>query len=137
MSRRPRIQSKHEKQVERRIQAARQARDRAGHAAGRRPRGRGIPPEPQVFGVGRGPVDHPIPRAVRKWIEEESREQLKHYRRISQEMEALSPLRDQWVRQFYERITGPRGFSVHAGTRRTIPQSDLPERPARPWRVVW
>ena len=70
-------------------------------------------------------------------IDAEARDQLARYRRIAAEMAALAPLRERWVREFFERITGPRGFSVHAGTRRTIRPEELPERPARPWRVVW
>jgi hypothetical protein len=74
---------------------------------------------------------------VKAWIDEESRQQMTFYRRISREMERLAPDRARWVREFYRRISGPRGFSVHAGTRRTIPRSEIPKEPRRPWRVVW
>lgn len=93
------------------------------------------PAEPTIRSVSRGPVD--LSDDVRAWIDEEDRVQMEHYRRIAREQEALGPERDVWVREFFERITGPRGFSVHAGTRRTIPRDEIPERPDRPWRVVW
>jgi len=74
---------------------------------------------------------------VRAWIEQEEKDQLRHYRRITREMDDLAPLRNRWVKEFLERISGPRGFSVHAGNRRTIKKSEIPKRPRRPWRVVW
>ena len=46
-------------------------------------------------------------------------------------------LQDEFQPGMELRITGPRGFSVHAGTRRTIPKNEIPERPDRPWRLVW
>ena len=137
MSRRPNIQSSHEQKIERGIQHVRQVRDRAVKAASRAPKAGAEVPEPYITCVGRGPTGRPVPAAVRRWITAENREQLKHYRRISLEMIALNPLREKWVKAFYERITGPRGFSLHAGLRRTIAKSELPARPNRPWRVVW
>lgn len=133
MSRRPNIASRHEQAVARRIQRERKARDaRALHG-----RPASAPPDPHITSVGPGAPKAPIPAAVQAWIDEEARQQLRLYRRIAREMEALAPQREQWVKEFFERITGPRGFSVHAGIRRTIPREELPERPRRPWRVVW
>lgn len=137
MSRRPHVQSAHEKRVEREIQRARKARDTAARAGRGAPAPRGDTPEPTITCVGRGAPKEPIPRAVQAWIDEEVKQQLRYYRQISREMEALAPQRERWVAEFFERITGPRGFSVHAGARRTIPREELPERPRRPWRVVW
>ena len=134
MSRRPNIVSRHERKVERQVQSARRRRDRA-MAADAAPVG--ADQAPYITGVSRGAPEAPIPKAVRAWIDEECRVQLKRYRTISREMAALAPERERWVREFFERITGPRGFSVHAGTRRTIRPEELPDRPDRPWRVVW
>ncbi|MEI6666657.1 MAG: hypothetical protein WCP29_00775 [Acidobacteriota bacterium] len=137
MSRRPNIQSPREKKLEQSTQADRKRRDRAMKAQERSAK---LPVsifEPVVTCVGRGPVKGKIPAAVQRWIATESREQLKHYRRIAAESQAIAPLRDMWVKQFYERVTGPRGFSIHAGTRRTLAKSEIPARPKRLWRVVW
>jgi hypothetical protein len=136
MSSRPSIQSPRERQTERAVQAARRKRDAAIKAGSK-----GSPvaarPEPFITCHGRGRPAEPIPGDVRAWIDQETRAQLARYRRIVRAMDALAPLRERWVREFYDRITGPRGFSVHAGTRRTLARHELPERPQRPWRVVW
>lgn len=136
MSKRPNVQSARERAVERDTQRARQARD-ARLSAERGRRRTATTPEPTITCVGRGPVGGSIPPAVQAWIDREAADQLRRYGRIAAEMETLAPARERWVREFYERITGPRGFSVHAGQRRTIAAGELPERPRRPWRVVW
>ena len=132
MSKRPRIESRQEKAVERKIQRDRKARDRkTKKTAGRAP----APPEPFIWSTSRGPVE--VTPEVAAWIETESAEQLGHYRNIARQQGRLAPQRKRWFQEFFERITGPRGFSVHAGTRRTIPKREIPARPRRPWRVVW
>ncbi len=138
MSKRPNIASDHEKAVEAEIQAARQERDREMRqtmdAASTSASGEAVP---FIRSFSRGPAAHDVPAEVQAWIEEEDRIQMEHYQRIYRETEELAPLRDRWVEEFFERITGPRGYSVHAGTRRTIAKEEIPERPDRPWRVVW
>jgi len=159
MSKRPKITSRREKAQERRIQKARKQRDSGMKKAALKTVAR-EKPEPYILSHGRGPLGSDenlspaeapaeapakastkastkAPAKVRAWIETESAAQLRHYRRISREQEELTPLRRQWAKEFFERITGPRGFSVHAGTRRTIPKKDIPKRPRRLWRVVW
>jgi hypothetical protein len=143
MSKRPHIGSAQEKKVERRIQQTRKDRNRVlksdsrmSKSASDSERDPAKTPEPTIWSHGHGPVEGVSP-AVRKWIEAESRTQLKHYRRICREQLALTEKRDQWVKEFFQRITGSRGFSVHAGTRRTIAKQEIPKRTRRPWRVVW
>ena len=136
MSRRPNIVDPHEKEFEKNVQDARAERDRQmAQSAG------GVSvttdPEPYILSFSRGPAGHEVPAEVQAWIEEEACAQMGHYRRIYQEVERLAPERDRWVEGFFERISGPRGFSVHAGTRKTIPQDQIPERPDRVWRLVW
>jgi hypothetical protein len=135
MSRRPRVVSRHEKSVERRVQKARSARDRKNRAEPL-PDRTGGRPEPHILSRDLEPVEE-LPTAVRAWIEAEGGKQIRRYRRIFRQQEELAPMRDRWVKEFFARITGPRGFSVHAGTRRTIPKGEIPKRPRRPWRVVW
>lgn len=130
---RPHVKTRREARIARREQEQRRARDR--RLARRAPATVAL--EPVVTSVGRGAPASPIPPAVRAWIDEEARLQLARYRRIAREMAALAPQRERWVKEFFERITGPRGFSVHAGVRRTIPVEELPPRPPRPWRVIW
>ncbi len=137
MSKRPNIASKHEKSVERSIQKKRRQDQKAAQARrAESVRDRSVP-EPEILSASRGPVEGPVPAKVKRWIESQSAQQARHYRRISREMDRLEPDRRRWVKEFFARITGPRGFSVHAGTRRTIPKQDIPKRPRRPWRVVW
>ncbi len=136
MSKRPNIQSPHERRIERSMQADRRRRDAAMKAAGRSSTA-STPPVPSITCYGRGRPAAPIPARVQAWIDEEARDQLRRYRTLVREVDALAPMREQWVAEFFARITGPRGFSVHAGTRRTIRPEELPQRPNRPWRVVW
>ena len=140
MSTRPHIVSKHEKTVERTIQRERREREKAARIRAAQPaRGqkKQKPIEPEILSVSRGPVKGRVPARVTRWIDSESKQQMRNYRRIGRELDRLEPDRKSWVKEFFARITGPRGFSVHAGTRRTIPKQDIPKRPRRPWRVLW
>ena len=137
MSKRPNIVSDHEKAVEQEIQGARAERDREMRAEMATIDVDAAEAEPVVRSFSRGPARHDVPPEVQAWIAEEDRAQMGHYRRIYQEIAELAPHRDRWVEEFFERITGPRGFSVHAGRRRTIPEDQIPARPDRPWRLVW
>lgn len=137
MSKRPNIASEHEKAVEAEIQRARAERDRTMRAAMTTLEIDDREAEPYIRSYSRGPVDHEVPAEVQAWIDEEDATQMQHYRRIYREIAELAPLRDAWVEEFFERITGPRGYSVHAGTRKTIPENEIPVRPDRPWRLVW
>ena len=133
MSRRPNVAHPREKEVEREIQAARKKRDAAMKK--KKAKASQETPEPVVYSYSRGPVE--MEPKVKAWLKREIAAQNKRYEAIYREQEELSPLRDQWVKEFFERISGPRGFSVDAGQRRTIKKSELPKRPRRKWRVVW
>lgn len=135
MSKRPNIQTPHEKRIERGVQKRRRARDKAMKAAA--PAGRIKVEDPVEFSFSRGPVEHEMPAAVERWIVDETADQEKHYRRIYREVARLAPLRDGWVKEFFRRITGPRGYSIHAGNRRTLAKSEIPRRRRRPWRLSW
>lgn len=134
---RPKVQHPHEHRIEADIHRARRHRDRAMKLeAPVRARGAALP-GPEKFCIGRGPSPMPIPPAVKAWIRREEAQQLANYQAIAQEVADLTPMREQWVKEFFARITGPRGFSVHAGQRRTIRADEVPARPKRPWRVLW
>lgn len=143
LSRRPNVASAREKRDERGIIAARRKRDRemkaeskkavaARSAANKKARPK---PEPVVYSYSRGPVD--MPKKVQAWLQQEVADQNKRYRKIYKEIDELEPQRNQWAKEFFQRISGPRGFSVDGGTRRTIKKSELPKKPRRYWRVVW
>ncbi len=137
MSKRPKIQSPHEKRAEREIRRGRRERERAAaRRTGGRKRSSKVP-DPFILSVSRGPLEEEVPAPVQAWIEREAAEQMARYRRIARQMEKLEPLRREWTADFFRRISGPRGFSVHAGTRKTIPRGQIPRRPRRPWRVIW
>jgi len=135
MSKRPNIRSSYEKRIERDVQKKRRGRDRAIKTAA--PKGRIVIEDPVEFSFSRGPVEHEVPASVERWIAAETAVQEKHYRRIYREVARLAPLRDRWVKEFFRRITGPRGYSIHAGTRRTLAKKEIPRRPRRPWRLSW
>ncbi len=137
MSKRPNIVTEHERAVEEEIQASRRERDREMRAEMETIEIDAADAEPFIRSFSRGPAQHEVPPEVQAWIEEEDRAQMGHYRRIYREIAELAPLRDRWVDEFFERISGPRGYSVHAGNRRTIPEDQIPARPDRPWRLVW
>ncbi len=73
---------------------------------------------------------------VRKWIDDEIAEQLARYQKIVEEMEAIAPERERWVREFLERIQ-TRGYNMHADMLRQIPPNEIPKRPDRKLRVVF
>ena len=74
--------------------------------------------------------------AAKDWIRDEGAEQEERYKQIVKEMDDLSDERDVWVENFFKRIQ-TRGFNVHYDNRRQIPDDELPERPDRPFKVVF
>jgi len=75
-------------------------------------------------------------REVRAWLKGELRDQQERYKKIVAEMEALSPQRETWIKEFFERIQ-TRGFCVHWDIRRKIGPEEIPPRPRRKLRVVY
>lgn len=70
------------------------------------------------------------------WVKQELAEQIERYKKIVQEQEALSPQREQWVKEFLHRIQ-TRGYHVHAGIKRVIPKNEIRPRDGRPLQVVF
>lgn len=81
-------------------------------------------------------IDYEKSAEAEQWIRDEAAEQEKRYAQIVQDMDDLSEERDVWVEKFFERIQ-TRGFNVHYDNRRAIPAEELPERPDRPFKVVF
>ena len=79
----------------------------------------------------------PEPSAeVKKWMKENIAEQKKRYRAIVNEMDALSPKRDKWNKEFLK-IIQTEGFSVTGDVRRIIKKSEIPTKPKRKHKVVF
>ena len=49
-------------------------------------------------------IERELPDEVKKWLEEEIKEQDERYAKIVQEMKDLDPTRDQWYEEFFERL---------------------------------
>ncbi|MCS6805840.1 MAG: hypothetical protein RMM98_10750 [Acidobacteriota bacterium] len=75
-------------------------------------------------------------QAVKAWLKQELKEQQEKYKRIVAEMDALSPQREKWIAEFFERIQ-TRGFNVHWDNRRKIKPEEIPPKPKKKIRVVY
>lgn len=75
---------------------------------------------------------------AKQWIEDESALQKKRYASIVEEIDALQPQREGWIKEFL-RLVRDRGFYVTGDMRAKIPQEKIPSRPDREDadRVVW
>jgi hypothetical protein len=72
----------------------------------------------------------------REWMDRNLDEQKIRHSQIVDDMESLSPQRDIWVDGFLERIQ-TRGFNYNCDALRIIPNEELPEKPDRPFKVVF
>lgn len=75
-------------------------------------------------------------QAVKAWLKQELKEQQERYKRIVAQMEALTPQREKWFAEFFERIQ-TRGFNVHWDIRRKIKPEEIPPKPKKKTRVVY
>jgi len=81
-------------------------------------------------------IDHELSEAVKAWLEEEIAEQEARYRKIVQEMDDMAELREQWYRDFLDRIQRY-GFNVDGDLKVKIPADDIPVRPEGHHKVVY
>ena len=77
-----------------------------------------------------------MPDEVRKWLEEEIKEQDERYEKILAEMKALDPTRDQWYEEFFERLK-KYGFNADGDEKVKLAEEDLPVKPDREHVVVY
>lgn len=76
-------------------------------------------------------------KAVQKWLNEEVREQQARYKQIAQAMNiALEPQREQWFREFEQRIMTT-GFFMHADIKKIIKPEQIYPKPKRKTKVVY
>ncbi len=72
----------------------------------------------------------------RKWLDRNLSEQQHRHEKIVADMEALSAERDAWIEQFLVRIQ-ERGFNYNCDALRKIPETEIPAKPDRPFKVVF
>ena len=70
------------------------------------------------------------------WIDACATEQRARHQQIVADMDALSAQRDEWIEQFVERIQ-TLGFNYNCDAKRLIPEDEVPQRPDRPFKVVF
>lgn len=82
-------------------------------------------------------IEHERSPEVEEWIKEEAAEQEERYQKIVQQMEDLSPLREKWYQEFFDRITTS-GFNEDGDMKVKIKPQDLPVKPEdRGNQVIW
>ncbi len=70
------------------------------------------------------------------WIRENLAEQQARHAQIAAAMEALSPDRERWIREFFERLQTT-GYNVNGDQKRRIRPDELPTKPDRPHKVTY
>jgi anion-transporting ArsA/GET3 family ATPase len=81
-------------------------------------------------------IERELPDEVKKWLEEEIKEQDERYAKIVQEMKDIDPSRDQWYEEFFERLK-KYGFNVDGDQRQKLKDEELPVKPDRDHVVVY
>ena len=81
-------------------------------------------------------IERELPDEVKKWLEEEIKEQDERYAKIVQEMKDLDPTRDQWYEEFLARLQ-KYGFNEDGDRRVKIQADQLPAKPDRDHTVVY
>ena len=81
-------------------------------------------------------IERELPDEVKKWLEEEIKEQDGRYAKIVQEMKDLDTTRDQWYEEFFERLK-KYGFNEDGDRRRKLDDSEIPVKPDRDHVVVY
>ena len=81
-------------------------------------------------------IERELPDEVRKWLDEEIKEQDERYQKIVDEMRAIDPTRDQWYEDFFERLK-KYGFNTDGDQRTKLSDDELPVKPDRDHAVVY
>ncbi|MEC9375031.1 MAG: hypothetical protein VYA80_01515 [Pseudomonadota bacterium] len=71
-----------------------------------------------------------------EWLDVNLKKQNQRYDQIVSNMDALSEQRDSWIKDFLFRIQNY-GFNYNCDAKRKIPDSELPEKIDRPFKVVY
>ena len=78
----------------------------------------------------------PRDKAALAWISGNVREQKTRYNAIVKEMEALTPKRKKWIKEFLQ-VVQTRGFNMDGDMLYKVPKNEVPKEPKRKHRVVW
>jgi hypothetical protein len=78
----------------------------------------------------------PLSDDKKDWIVQNAAAQRARHTKIVAEMEALAPQRDAWIDAFFGRIQ-TRGFNTNCDERKVIEKDELPQKPDRPFKVVF
>ena len=81
-------------------------------------------------------IDHNRSKESAEWLEEEIAEQLERYKKIVSDMDAASEKREQWYKEFFDRIQD-QGFNMDGDARMKIADDDLPVKPDTRHKVVY
>ena len=81
-------------------------------------------------------IKHTQSRAVKSWIGNELKQQQKRFKKILKNMEDLSPKREKWIAEFFDRIT-TRGTNIDGDIRRVVAPEEVPKPPRRKFRVTY
>lgn len=74
--------------------------------------------------------------AEQQWMDENIEEQSRRHQEIVAAMNAIASERDAWVNGFLKRIQ-TRGFNYNCDALRKIEADELPEKPDKPFKVVF
>jgi len=77
-----------------------------------------------------------LSKQQREWLDRNLTEQQSRHEKIVADMEALSAERDVWIEQFLTRIQ-ERGFNYNCDALRKIPETEIPTKPDRLFKVVF
>lgn len=73
---------------------------------------------------------------VDAWIQDNLAEQARRHAQIAADMQALSPERERWIREFFERLQTT-GYNFNGDQKRRIKADELPQPPNRPHKVTY
>ena len=81
-------------------------------------------------------IEHERDPETEAWIAEEAREQEARFDRIARQMDELTPRREKWYQQFFDRIQNI-GYNADGDDKVKIAAEDLPLQDGRRDQVVW
>lgn len=82
-------------------------------------------------------IEHELTPEVEAWIKEEGIEQEARFLKIEQQMNDLSPTREKWYQEFFDRIRTV-GYNADGDMKVKIKPEELPVKPeGREDQVIW
>ena len=81
-------------------------------------------------------IKHKQSKPAKAWIKNELKQQQKRFKKILEHMEEITPKREKWFQEFFDRIS-TRGQNIDGDTRMVIAKEDLPKKPRRKTKVTY